>query len=376
MCGVAGRFAVQGPLLGGRLDQGQFRLPAPRRELSLGDYDYDYDYGQAKEAEKSEMRTNGWTTAEWPCRSERGSIKFRFMLPADYHMHTPLCHHAVGQPAEYAAQALRVGLAEIGFSDHSPMQRDDFDDWRMRFDQLDQYVAMVREAQETCPGLIIKLALEVDYIPGQEDWIRLLAARHSWDYLIGSVHYVPTLPARDGAARPGEGAMGEIGERRTDTPDSGAASGEWDFDNPNKLSLWRERDAFDVWRAYFERLTQAAASGLFDIIGHADLAKKFCFYPAQDCTDLFREFLAAARANGTAIELNTAGLRKDCKEIYPSHRILELARDADVSITFGSDAHAPGEVGMDFESAIQLARGVGFTRRRVLTGRKASEVTL
>src|SRR5688572_26576985 len=38
--------------------------------------------------------------------------------------------------------------------------------------------------------LSIKLDLEVDYLPGQEDWIRELAARHPWDYFIGSVHYV------------------------------------------------------------------------------------------------------------------------------------------------------------------------------------------
>src|SRR5664280_2408576 len=65
-------------------------------------------------------------------------------LPADYHMHTPLCRHATGEPGEYAARAVVVGLTEIGFSDHSPMRRDDFDDWRMRFDQLDEYVGKVR----------------------------------------------------------------------------------------------------------------------------------------------------------------------------------------------------------------------------------------
>ncbi len=47
-------------------------------------------------------------------------------LPADYHMHTPLCRHAAGEPAEYAKQAAAIGLTEIGFSDHSPMQRDRF----------------------------------------------------------------------------------------------------------------------------------------------------------------------------------------------------------------------------------------------------------
>jgi histidinol phosphatase-like PHP family hydrolase len=40
------------------------------------------------------------------------------------------------------------------------------------------------------PNLIIKLALEVDFLPGHQEWIRELAARHPWDYFIGSVHYV------------------------------------------------------------------------------------------------------------------------------------------------------------------------------------------
>jgi len=46
--------------------------------------------------------------------------------PADYHMHTPLCRHATGEPGEYAKNALAADFTEIGFSDHSPMPRDDF----------------------------------------------------------------------------------------------------------------------------------------------------------------------------------------------------------------------------------------------------------
>src|SRR6266700_2449405 len=76
---------------------------------------------------------------------------------AHYHMHTPLCRHATGEPGELAAQALKIGLREIGFSDHSPMAQDDFDNWRMRFDQLDEYVEKVRKAQHNYPDLTIKL---------------------------------------------------------------------------------------------------------------------------------------------------------------------------------------------------------------------------
>ena len=260
-------------------------------------------------------------------------------LPSDLHMHTPLCRHARGEPVEYAQHALDVGLTEIGFSDHSPMARDDFDDWRMRNSQLDEYVEKVRRAQRDFPQLTVRLALEVDYLPGQEDWIRDLAARHPWDYFIGSVHYV---------------------------------SDDWAVDNPYKLSEWRKRDTLEVWRIYFDRLTRAAETGLFEIIGHADLPKKFGHRPTQDCTPLYERFLTAARQHGCAIELNTAGLRKECREIYPSKSFLQLAFQHEVPITFGSDAHAPEEVGMNFAEAVELARSVGysstchFDRRRKL----------
>ena len=264
-------------------------------------------------------------------------------LPADYHMHTPLCRHAVGEPTELAAQAVRVGLTEIGFSEHNPMPRDDWDDWHMLQADFDSYIAKVEQARRDHPNLTIKIALEMDYIPGQEEWIRKLIARHPWDYIIGAVHYV---------------------------------SDSWDLDNPKRISEWKNRDPFEVWTAYFERLTMAAESGFFDIIAHADLCKKFCFYPKEDCTHLFTRLLEATKRHGLAMELNTAGLRKDCKEIYPSPQIVKLAAGMGVPITFASDAHAPGEVGANFAEAIALARSVGYAESCRFTKRKREMVKL
>jgi histidinol-phosphatase (PHP family) len=251
----------------------------------------------------------------------------RMAAPADYHMHTPLCQHASGEPSEYAAHALALGLEEIGFSDHSPMRQDDFDNWRMRLDQLDEYVENVERARRDHPALTIKLSLEVDYLPGHEDWIAELAQRHPWDYLIGSVHYV------------------------SDT---------WAVDNPEQLSKWKERDALEVWQTYVDRLRAAVETGWFHILGHIDLPKKFGIMPERDCTPLFGLLLQSAAKEGIAVELNTAGLRKACREIYPSPSILQMARERGVPITFGSDAHTPEEVGAGFQQAIQLARSVGY----------------
>ncbi len=251
------------------------------------------------------------------------------LLPADYHMHTPLCRHATGKATELAAQALKMGLKEIGFSDHSPMPHDDFDDWRMHASDLPKYVEQVKQARRDHPELQIRLALEIDFIPGCEDWIRELAGRYDWDYLIGSVHYV------------------------FDTA--------WAIDNPARVAEWRNRDVKEVWSRYAERLTLAAESGFFDIIAHPDLCKKFGYYPAGDASELFVPFLETARRRGIAMELNTGGLRKDCREIYPSAAIVRRAAEMGVPITFGSDAHAPNEVGMGFREAVQMAREAGHT---------------
>jgi len=79
-----------------------------------------------------------------------------------------------------------------------------------------------------------------------------------------------------------------------------------------------------------------------------------------DGPSLYQRLLQAARKHSCAVELNTAGLRKDCREIYPTREMLQHAFQTGVPITFGSDAHAPEEVGMNFAEAVQLARDVGY----------------
>ncbi|GIX50608.1 MAG: histidinol-phosphatase [Limisphaera sp.] len=247
--------------------------------------------------------------------------------PADYHMHTPLCRHARGEPVEYALRARELGLREIGFTDHAPMPRDDFDDWRMRGGELEDYMARVEAARRAVPEVTIRLGLEVDYMPGLESWIRELRSRYPWDYLIGSVHYV------------------------TD---------DWAVDHPQQVARWDATEPGRVWRAYLERLRAAAAGGWFDILGHVDLPKKFGHRPPPELGPLWREVFETARRTGCAIEINTAGLRKPCAEMYPGPDLLRLARETGVALTFGSDAHTPEEVGANWSEALQLARAAGY----------------
>ncbi len=94
--------------------------------------------------------------------------------------------------------------------------------------------------------------------------------------------------------------------------------------------------------------------------------KKFGHRPSaslHDAVDALARRLAAA---GVVVELNTAGLRKPVREIYPSPDVVRALRSAGVPITFGSDAHAPAEVGHDLDRAAALARECGYDRYAAL----------
>lgn len=248
---------------------------------------------------------------------------------ADYHVHTPLCRHATGEPTEFAKRAKEMGLAEIGFSDHSPMTDDSFDDWRMLLKEFPIYCEQVMKAREAVTPFPVRLGLEVDYLENGEPWIEQLSTMAPFDYLIGAVHYIA----------PG-----------------------WDIDNPKWIGRWSEgSDVEDIWQNYWRLFGKCAASGLFDLLAHPDLPKKFGHRPTGDLRRYYEPAISAAADANVAIEINTAGWRKQCDEQYPARLFLELMHEAGIPLSISSDAHAPNEVGADFERAAKLALDIGFT---------------
>src|ERR1035437_4618648 len=114
------------------------------------------------------------------------------MLPyADIHMHTPLCGHATGTPDEYAKQAIKIGLKEIGFSDHAPMLHKRMPGVTMSLEELPSYQAMIEDVQKRLASQIsIKIGLELDFLPGFENKTKSIADSYPYDYIIGSVHFI------------------------------------------------------------------------------------------------------------------------------------------------------------------------------------------
>jgi histidinol-phosphatase (PHP family) len=118
----------------------------------------------------------------------------------------------------------------------------------------------------------------------------------------------------------------------------------------------------EVWTKYFKAMTQAAGSGLFDFMAHPDLVKKFGHRPKGNLRPYYKETLDAIEAAGIAMEVSTAGLRKEVMEIYPSKEFLEEAFQRNIPILISSDSHAPAEVGYEFHRALKVVKEVGYQK--------------
>ena len=263
------------------------------------------------------------------------------MVP-DYHIHTPLCKHAEGETAEYLRAAGLRDLPEICFTDHVP-NPDQYDPKnRMTLEEFPRYKQMVRAlAVSGAPAALF--GVEADYYQGCEKFLREWLPRQELDLVLGSIHYIEN----------------------------------WGFDNPAERAVWDNVDVADTWRSYFELVGRLADTKLFDVVGHFDLPKKFGHRPPEKTLKkIVGPALDKIAGAEMAVEINTSGLRRPVKEIYPSLIVLEMARARGIPICFGSDAHKPDEVGYKFAAALELAKSAGYSKAARFSGRRKTSYPL
>ena len=263
-------------------------------------------------------------------------------LPPDYHVHLPFCKHASGSPEAYRQTAGQHGLLEIGFADHAPSPTGYDPENRMAMDEFPAYLETVRRLQDGASPPV-RLGIEADYHTGCETFLRAWLPHQPFDYVLGSVHYL----------------------------------GDWGFDNPDHLATWKSVDVKGVWRTYFAHVRRLIGLRLFDAVAHLDLPKKFGHrLRDRDLKEFVQPVLDDLLAANMVLEVNTGGLRWPAAEIYPAPLILELARERELRVCFGSDAHEPARVGAAFAEAVALLHSLGFTHCVCFRARQAEPVPL
>lgn len=263
-------------------------------------------------------------------------------LPPDYHTHTTLCKHAEGTPQEFRQKAKELGLAELCFTDHCPEPSGYDAKHRMTMQELPQYYDLITPLQDDDTPPVL-LGLEADFFPGCEEFLTGFLPNQPLDLVMGSVHYIK----------------------------------DWGFDNPAYLKTWESVDIKGVWSEYFRLIKQLVDTNLFDVISHFDLPKKFGHrLRDREMKELVQPVLDHIAKNGMAFEINTSGWRREVAEAYPSPLILSLAAEREIPITFGSDAHAPADIGYHFPEALALALDTGCKESLLFKNRTSRRVPL
>lgn len=259
----------------------------------------------------------------------------------DYHCHCDYSIDAVGTVDEYCQAALARGLAEICFTTHwdtSSISGSDDNVIRINGelkpsvpDNLEPYVDEVRLAIDKyyALGLQVRLGLEYGWFPNCEEEAARLKERFEFDHFLCGLHEL------DGLCFSCKGCSSRC------------------FANYTVEELVEK---------YTDEIVAAASSGLFDCIAHLDYIRKFAHAHYGEILDklLFERglprIIGALEQSRTRLEINTGALRRGFSDYFPSMRIINAVKRAGVGIPFlGSDAHAPHEVGQDFDAAAVLA---------------------
>jgi histidinol-phosphatase (PHP family) len=268
-------------------------------------------------------------------------------LPLDAHLHTDLSPDSDVPIDLYAEEAAERGIAELGITDHV-----DFDPTApaYAFTTFEQRERVVREAADRWAGrgVAIRFGVEITWDPRWADDIRDHLARHAYDFVIGSVHVY------------------------TESPYAAA----------NVRGWVAGRSLPEIVRPYFDDVAGAARSGLFDALGHLDFVKRYLmpYVTPNDLAgapELYEPILRALVDTGTALEVNTSGLRQAADETYPSAAIVARYRElGGRAVTVGSDAHRAEAFAWGLADGYRIAASAGFSTLAFRRGGDRVEVEL
>jgi len=253
-------------------------------------------------------------------------------VPLDAHLHTDLSPDSRVPMELYAAQAFERGIPEIALTDHL-----DFLPGAPAYEYADYptRVRTIRDLQTRWAGKVtIRFGVELTYETRFDAEIRRHLERHHYDYVLGTCHAVMDGPyTRDRIA--------------------GFVQG---------------KTVREAVAPHFAEVMGAIRSGLFDTIGHLDQCKLWLhdWFKPEDFAampDAYEPLLQALVESGSALEVNSSGLRSKVGETYPAAWAVRRFRElGGQRVTTGSDAHLPQSFAFGLEQACDIVAAAGFDR--------------
>ncbi len=253
------------------------------------------------------------------------------MQKYNYHCHTNLSD-GNNSPREMIEGAIKLGLEELGISDHLTYNRYYYE--RMLYSEdCEGYIKQIRKlADEYKDDIIVRVGAELDFVAHKAcyQWAEAIKYTFDFDYLIGSVHY----------CEPGNNYLGHL--------------------DISQMSTGEQKKLVDT---YWENMKECVKSDLFDIIGHLDLINRIIPKDKFNHLKEQQEIIDIIKQKGAVMEINTSGYRYVNKEQFPSVELLQYAKEKDVKIILSDDAHSPKRITQNFDKAEKILKELNYTNR-------------
>ena len=246
----------------------------------------------------------------------------------DCHIHLERGGYTVEWVGEFVKKAMERGLDEIRLLEHSfrfrefaPMYQSVIDysdhqrDWFRQKNagslSIKDYTALIECARQTAFPIKIRYGLEICYFEGYESLIRDILNSYSFDFSVGSVHWV------DG----------------------------FGFDHGKEF--WESVDVDRTYTRYYEIMHQLIESRLFAGVAHPDSIKVFGHKPLYDLAGAYEKLAGLLHDHDMYAE-QSGGLHlnysRNC-ELGMNPAMLGIFREKGVRILTASDAHRPEDAG-------------------------------
>lgn len=269
------------------------------------------------------------------------------MMRTNLHTHTKYCD-GKNTPEEIVKQAIALGFSAVGFSGHglTPLDLS----YCMTQENTEKYITEIKFLKEKYKEQIeIYLGLEADLYSCFD--------RKTFDYIIGSCHYV-----------------NECREHF-----SVDASEEM---QKNVVKNYFNGDYLKFAAAYYENVAKLSSISP-DIIGHFDLITKYNegnkHFDENDKRYLDLAFCAldSVLPHCDLFEVNTGAIARGYKTTpYPAIPILKRLKEKNARIIITSDCHDAKNIDCNFEKTRKFLKEIGFSSTTILRSGKFIETPL
>lgn len=243
----------------------------------------------------------------------------------DSHVHTSMCGHAEGVMEDYVTSAIDKGLKRLTFLEHleeginipKPSWLSERD-----FDYYFKEGARLRKKYRS--DIEIGLGVECGYNPACTKEIQERLGRRDWDQIGISCHFLKVA---------NEPLHLNLLSK-----------------NPKSKLRANTHYSAELYSRYLDILTEAVVELKGTLLCHLDAAFRWVARHriTPEHYHKIEKLLELAAGKDMALEINTSGITIR-NEPFPNKKILEIAKNHNMRLQLGSDAHSPAEVGRYFD---------------------------